>query len=67
MNVSTATFEFAHGRKPRGTGSWAFYFDGDDSLDAMFWASPYGTYSAAKRQAVAEAKRRGASSVAVAS
>jgi len=28
VQVSTSKFEFAHGRKPRGVGSWAFSING---------------------------------------
>ena len=28
MNVRTESYEFAHGRKPRGFGAWAFKING---------------------------------------
>ena len=63
VEVSTVDFEFAHGRTPRGRGTWAFTFDQRHYRDVLsaevFWSTP-GTYSEAKRQAVAEAQRRGA-------
>lgn len=61
--VSTSRYEFSHGRSPRGQGSWGFFL-GSSSLEDLFWAN--GTYSEARRAAVAEANRRGVSSVEVA-
>jgi hypothetical protein len=66
VTVSTSAYEFAHGKRPRGTGHWAFYFrNGTSEVGEMFWAS--GSYSAAKAAAVREAVARGASTVVVAS
>jgi len=57
--VSTTEYQFSHGKQPRGTGNWAFFF-----TDAyVFWFN--GPYGAAKRAAVTEAKRRGVSSIKV--
>ncbi len=64
--VSSDYYQFAHGKSPRGQGSWGFFFDGDRDAIAA-WFAPYGSYSQAKAAAVAEAKRRGASRVEVAS
>lgn len=49
----TSEYEFAHGKKPRGRGSWAFvpsdYYWGDDMpQDAIAWAN--GTYGEAKQE-----------------
>jgi hypothetical protein len=49
----THEYEFAHGKKPRGRGMWAFvpanYVWGDDMPeDAIAWAN--GTYTDAKRE-----------------
>lgn len=64
--VSTADYESAHCKKPRGTGTWAFFFDGrDHDVADAFWAN--GSYTEAKAAAVAEAKRRGVSRVTVGS
>jgi hypothetical protein len=60
--VSTTHYVFAHGREPRGRGAWAFTFD--YHRDELFWHR--GTYTEAKRAAVAEARRRNASRVEVA-
>lgn len=57
-DVNSDRFEQAHGRKPRGRGGWAFFFDGARDIDEAFWAQ--GTYAEARRQAVAEGNRRGA-------
>ena len=52
---STAEFEFSHGKKPRGFGSWAFFF-GDS--DAAHFA-PTSSFADAKRWAAKEAKAAG--------
>ena len=54
IRVNTRDFENSHGRKPRGEGRWGFRLSGGAYGQREFWAP--GTYSAAKRQAVAEAK-----------
>lgn len=61
--VSTSAYEFAHGRKPRGAGQWAFIIDGNVSVP--FWSVPRTPYSEAKAQAVEYAKRKGATRVEV--
>lgn len=64
VRIDTTEFEFAHGRKPRGRGSWAFCFG---SSDEPVWA-PGGEgfvagasclYGEAAEWARAEAERRG--------
>lgn len=64
IRINTTEFEFAHGRKPRGRGSWAFCFG---SSDEPVWA-PGGdgffaggalTYGEAAKWARVEAARRG--------
>lgn len=65
VEVNTRDFEFSHGRKPRGSGSWAFFFKRDDDVSNAFWAQ--GSYTEAKKAAIAEAKRRGARTVFVGS
>lgn len=54
ITVNTRDFENSHGRKPRGDGTWAFRLSGGAYGQRLFWAT--GKYSAAKGQAVAEAK-----------
>lgn len=66
VTVETSAFEFSHGRKPSGTGSWAFML-GDGAgrwLSEMFWVYN-AAYGEAKRQAVAEARRQGCCEVSV--
>lgn len=65
MQVETREFEFSHGKKPRGRGHWAFFFDGQRNVDKAFWAQ--GTFAEASKAAKEEAKKRGAHSVAVGS
>ncbi len=60
IQVSTRLYEFDHGRKPSGTGHWAFYFDKQLEIDQAFWVPGLQTYSAAKQAAIAEARKRGA-------
>jgi hypothetical protein len=63
VQVSTAQYEFAHGRKPRGTGDWAFFFDGDR---APFWVVGV-SFTEARKHAVTVAAERGVSRVEVGS
>lgn len=63
VTVSTVEFEFAHGKKPRGTGHWAFFFGfgrrtPGGSVDPWF-APGQQTFAAAKRAAQVEAASRG--------
>jgi hypothetical protein len=60
---------FAHGRKPRGYGSWAFVFGKKDydNVDEVSWAPAPSTFSAAKKWAYAEAIKRGVDLVGVCS
>jgi hypothetical protein len=67
--VNTTGFEFAHGRRPSGFGSWAFEIGSSTTagdLDNLFWVNQ-SLYSAARRAAVQEAARRGEYSVTVCS
>ena len=67
--VETVEFERAHGRMPRGFGSWAFcpfeHYRSSDYLDHVFWFT--GTYGAAKRAAVAHFSALGVADVVVCS
>ena len=54
VHVFTSKYERSHGRSPRGRGSWVFFMGGE-----LFWAKHSQTYGAAKREAQAEAGRRG--------
>jgi hypothetical protein len=57
IEVNTRTFEFSHGRRPRGHGGWAFGPTPDAQGDDIIWA--HGLYSEAVRQAKAVARERG--------
>lgn len=62
--LSTTAYQFAHGRAPRGRGSWAFEF-----CTAAGWGEPVffpvSTYAEARRAAVLHAAAVGALSVRV--
>lgn len=66
VQVGTAQYEFAHGKKPRGTGYWAFnFFNGSGYIvDTVFIN---GSYGAAKAAAVAQAAARDIDRIAVGS
>ena len=69
VEFNTRDYEMAHGHKPRGEDSWAFYFDArpeQRTFENAWWADGFLTYGEAKQQARAEAVRRGASRVYVA-
>jgi hypothetical protein len=55
VQFDTSEFERAHGRNPRGRGSWAFadaqHARRADYLDFVFWFN--GSYGEAKRAAAA--------------
>ena len=59
MTISFNTFEFemAHGKRPRGDGGWAFFFHHTRCIEEVVFYQ--GKYSEAKKQATAEAKKRG--------
>lgn len=50
---TTTEFEWAHGRRPRGRGSWAFRPYDDRDFDSFVF-SPSMTYSEAKKWVVRE-------------
>lgn len=54
MEIETREYEFAHGKKPRGFGNWAFIFDGQ--RETPFFQ--LGKYSDACRMARAYAVAR---------
>ncbi len=59
MTISTTSYEFAHGRKPRGRGYWFFFFDGNqDVTNRAFTFQSAGNmpYSEALRDAKAMAR-----------
>lgn len=55
----TMTYEFSHGKKPRGHGMWAFHFQ--HAPKDEFWFCPVEcTYMEAKKWAREQAKTFGA-------
>ena len=54
VQFDTTAFEFAHGKMPRGQGSWAFCpadkYRRDDYLQFVFWSAP-ASFAAAKAEA----------------
>lgn len=50
ITVETSGYEFTHGRKPRGFGTWAFGPERTTDIDKVFWSSP-GTYAQAANEA----------------
>lgn len=57
MKFDTTDFQAAHGRRPRGNGSWAFFFRRKADVSEAFWVN--GSFSEAKAAAAAEATKRG--------
>lgn len=73
MNVSTTAYTFAHGHAPRGRGNYAFFFLFHDDRNCVGtptglpWRAPAALhYGTARAAAIAEARSRGASAVALA-
>jgi len=66
VNVIIREFEFSHGKKPRGFGSWAFWM-GTDTSDIMKAQFFMGTFTEASRQAAKMAKDLGFTAVTVGS
>ena len=56
FRFSTSQYEFVHGKKPRGYGHWAFFFDGQTDVERAFF-STYTSFGEAKKQAVAYARK----------
>ena len=50
VSISTSSYEFSHGKKPKGCGTWAFLIGKE-----QFWFNNM-MYSEAKKQAVKQAK-----------
>jgi hypothetical protein len=65
IEVRTSEYEFSHGKKPKGSGHWAFYMGSErDTLKAHWFV---GKYSEAKKQALAKAQELGVESITVGS
>lgn len=62
VTVSTDRYVFSHGKQPRGTGDWAFLFNGNPSPIWLLSLS----YAEAKAAAVARAEREGVTRIEVA-
>ena len=54
ITISTAQYEWAYGKKPRGNGTW-FFFNSDETWSYFFW----GSYTDARKAARAMAKHAG--------
>ena len=65
ITVNTRYYQIAHGKSPRGFGSWGFYMDKEmpDSVPVFFT----GNYAEAKKQAVQYARENGFTHVIVGS
>lgn len=48
IQFETRAYEFAHGRKPRGFGMWAFEVDHEDGRHQVVWAPRSMQFSEAK-------------------
>ena len=64
MQINTAEFVNGHGKTPKGYGNWAFWLgcDTSDINKAYFFT---GTFTEAKKQAVAKARELGISTITV--
>lgn len=60
IQVRTTEYEFSHGKKPRGYGHWAFFFD--NITDPGFIE---GWYADAKKKAIEYAKDKNYSRIKV--
>jgi hypothetical protein len=59
----TNYYAFAHGRQPRGCGSWAFGSKACTPLDEIFWAPAGSSFTEAKTAAIKWARSAGLSTV----
>ncbi len=57
MKFSSIEYEISNGRKPKGTGSWAFSTERNPKVEDMWFF--FGTLAEAKKQAAAKAKAMG--------
>lgn len=65
VEFSTTAYQFAHGKMPRGTGHWGFFFNNSQDVDYCWFFN--GTFADAKRAAMARAMTKGYFKVSVAS
>ena len=61
VTVNNSAFVFAHGRSPRGQGSWAFGRERNTRVEECVWFN--GTFAEARKQAVAWARANGVDQV----
>lgn len=66
ITICTEDYEFSHGKKPRGTGSWAFNFGRRGAWITEF-APGFVSYSEACKWARAMARQMGADRISVGS
>lgn len=64
ITVETYEFQRSHGKQPRGTGYWGFFFGSNRDALSAFWSN--STYAQAKAAAVAKAREDGFTLVSVA-
>lgn len=64
IDFSTEEYEQVHGRKPRGEGTWGFFFDQQNDINQVYWQ--HNTFSGAKRAAIQRARKLGHTVVRVA-
>ncbi len=65
--VRTTDYQFAHGKMPRGTGSWAFFMNCRYNMDKVWFAPMLTSFAEAKKLAIEEGRRRGATYISVGS
>ena len=58
ITVSTQDYERLHGTRPRGRGTWIFFFQVHRHLMRIAWSTDMG-YAEALREATARARRDG--------
>jgi hypothetical protein len=58
IEISTQRFVAAHGKSPRGFGSWAFFPKGDERIEAAIWCHAVN-YTEARKRAQQQAAARG--------
>jgi hypothetical protein len=61
VTVNDSGFVFAHGRKPRGRGGWAFAFERSADCTTVTWFN--GTFTKAAKQARVWAAAQGRDTV----
>lgn len=57
IRIDTSEYLRSHGKQPRGTGMWGFFFDREQDVQNCFWHP--GSFAEAKQRAVAWAVTKG--------